>query len=98
MREAQSAERDDKDYTLNSPLSRAARERVEEERAQERLLEPRGPAGHILYVERGPDNSHHGSRTHSQTWVGGCECGWSRRAGSIDALWALHAIHCASVS
>jgi hypothetical protein len=96
MRETQRAEREDKDYTLNSPLSRAAGERVEEERARDRSLEPHGPTGHILYFEQGPDNSHRGSRTHSQTWVGACECGWSKRAGSVDALRALHASHCAS--
>ena len=95
LREEQ-AERDDKGYTLNSPPSRVARERVEEKQAQDRRLEPRGPNGHILYVEQGPDSSGRGSRTHSQTWVGGCECGWSARAGSVDALWGLHAAHCAS--
>ena len=96
MREVERAEREDKDYTLNSPLDRAAAERAEEERARDRSLEPRGPIGHILYFEQGPDTSHRGSRTHSQTWVGACECGWSKRAGSVEALRALHASHCAT--
>jgi hypothetical protein len=96
IRETRRAESEDKNYTLNIPLSHGARERIEEQRARDRRLEPHGPSGHILYVEQGPDNAHRGSPTHSQTWLGRCECGWSARAGSVDALWARHAVHCAS--
>jgi hypothetical protein len=96
MRETRRAESEDRDYTLNIPLSKGAHERMEEERARDRRLEPHGPPGHLLYIEQGPDNTHRGSPTHSQTWFGRCECGWSARAGSVDALWARHADHCAS--
>lgn len=90
--------KDERDYTLNIPLrGRAARERIEAEKARVDRLQPRGPAGHVLYIAQGPDNAHRGSPTHIQTWVGNCECGWSRRGGSVDALWALHANHCASL-